>query len=422
MASRKLSIEAGSVSLARSSLVFLIYSSQLFIGTPVPVVVLQAAALVIIGLSVLVRAIKMRHWIFPVVFWEFSFLFLGYIGFSMILGLERAQTPLPVMIRFLQVFFTTLSLPLFAYSFQKLKIMGNDKILKHILYATITYCVLKMAVVAIVAIFNIPYGILFAAFWAVFNTGPTVGEIAFGIIRFMAPTDFLSPFILYYVLVYMSGWSRVFLASLLCASIFVTFSRFIWLEGVFALVMFSFSLSRGQILAALVSLLVVAPALGALPMPVIESRFSSANVSRSDDLRTLQYDALTQDTDQHVLFGHGFASFPFKMVRDPNTPYIYELQWLSLAYQMGLIGIIFLLGLLYFNSSPLFGSRSAAALPILVLFGFSLFSGFANPSLIGRSAGVGFAFVYCLGILVRDRSKQVQSRTTSLPRADLALG
>jgi hypothetical protein len=185
----------------------------------------------------------------------------------------------------------------------------------------------------------------------------------------------------------------------------VTFSRFIWIEGLFALLVYFFTLSRGQKLALMVSFAVLIPVVASMPLPIIQNRFASSTATNADAIRSHQYEALTQDADQSFFVGHGFGSFPFEMVRDIEAPYSYELQWFALMYQMGIIGIIFLLGVLFLNSAPLLASRSAEAIPVLLLYGFSLLSGFANPSLIGRSAGVGFSFVLFLGIQILSREK-----------------
>ena len=185
--------------------------------------------------------------------------------------------------------------------------------------------------------------------------------------------------------------------------IYVTISRFIWIESAFALLMCLFTFSRGQIFATLLSVLVALPVAGPVLFPVIQHRLFDPDVSRSDSIRIQQSEALTQDAEKHFLFGHGLASYSYKMVRDRRSPYTYEEQWLALIYQLGVVGFLFLLGLLFFNLVPLLTSRSVDAIPALLLFLFSLLSGFANPSLIGRSAGVGFAFVLCLGVMIRSR-------------------
>ena len=134
--------------LARFSLLFFIYSCQVFLGTPPVLLALQLLAMAIAIAAVVIVAVRQRNIVFPPVFLFFFLLFFAYLSFSAILAIELAQTPLPVMQRFFQVFLTTLAAPLLAYSFWRLGMMANERILKHILLATLSYTVFKLMIVA----------------------------------------------------------------------------------------------------------------------------------------------------------------------------------------------------------------------------------------------------------------------------------
>lgn len=407
--------------IPRLSFVLLIYSFQIFLGTPSLLLAFQIVAMGIVILCILVRAIQTRTLVFSRPFLGFFLFFLAYLAFSIIMGMERGQTPLPVLARFLQVFFTTLSVPLLAYCLSVLGIMANDKILKHIVIATLVFCAIKLAVIAAVGLLNIPVTLLDLFFVTVFGATPTFGGQAGTIFRFMAPADFLTPFILYYCIVHMKHWWRFVIVALLCVSIFSTYSRYIWLEGLFALSACCLTFSYKKIMLTLVAALMIAPIAATVLGPAIQHRFFDPSVGHSDDIRIQQSDALMQNADQTFFFGHGLGSFPYKMIRDRQAPYSYEMQWLEIIYQFGFIGLVFILGLLFSISVPLLTSRPMAALPILLLFGFFLLSGFANPSLIGRSASVGFAFVLCLGTSIRDRFGRMPLRDISLPAIETGL-
>jgi O-antigen ligase len=206
---------------------------------------------------------------------------------------------------------------------------------------------------------------------------------------------------------------------LLSVSLYGTVSRFVWLESAFALGLCFFSLSRGRMLALMFAGIILLPPIGIEVYPTLEQRFTDPGSAKSDALRLQQSEALTQDTDDHLLMGHGFGSYTYKMIRDFKAPYNYEVQWLEILYQMGLIGLLFTLGLLAFNAAPLLLSRSVEAIPVLLLFAFSLLSGFANPSLFGRTAAVGFALVYCFGQMIYDRAHMLACDD---PPSDIAVG
>ena len=393
---------------ARFCFIFFIYTCQALIGTPPMLVELQMLAIAGAGAGVMIIAWRQRTLIFPPAFIVFFMLFLAYLSFSTILALELGQTPISVMVRFIQVFLTTFAAPLLVYSFWKLGIMTRQNLLKHILLATITYMVLKFLIVVFFLFSGVSVLLLDLVLVGIFKTTATTGGAAGSIIRFMAPADFLAPFLLYYAIVFMTGWRRLLTAAIMAMGIYISFSRFIWVESAFALAMCIFSFPRKQLFSGMLVLLVAGPFALPFILPTIEHRFFDPGSSRADAIRSQQSVALLQDSERYFLFGHGMASYSYKMVRDRRSPYTYEEQWLALFYQLGFVGVVFLLGLLTFNLGPFLVSRRLEALPMLLLFIFSLSSGFANPSLTGRSAGAGFAFVLCVGLLVQQRGPSIR--------------
>jgi len=396
--------------IGNTAFCFLIYSFLILMGSPKIVVLLQLAALAIAGTVVLFRAVRHSTWIFPPAFLFALFLFLTYLSVSLMWGLENTSTPPAVIMRFLQNFLITLSLPLLGYSFSRLSMMPLDRTLRHVLRAAIVYAIIKMLIVIVVAVFQIKIIPLKIVFMKLFDTVPTFDYIAYGIVRFMSPADFILPFVLYYGLFFMQGKKRVFLTVLMSVSIFLSFSRFVWIEALFAIFSYIATLSPGKIFAVLVALIFLVPLIFiTVPMPLIERRFSSSATQQSDATRLQQYDALTGDVEQNVLFGHGLASFAVNFVRNPEVPYTYELQWVSLLYQMGVVGVLFLLGLIFFNGIPFILSRSWDAVPPLLLYGVYILSGFANPSLVGRSSSAGLLFILCFGTKIYNRNIVVRS-------------
>lgn len=397
--------------LGRAALYILIYSYQISLGTPPIVLAIQLACLAIAITALFFKAIQTKNPIFSITVWLLLFLFASYLLVAVITGLEIGNTPTSVMGRFMATFLTTISLPLFAYAYNKLNIISLQKIMKHIIVATGIYCAMKVAIIAAFMIFDISPVLLTLFFQKTFNTTPTLDQtIGLGLLRFMSPADYTTPLLLFYCVTYLKGWSRILLSLFFALSLFISYSRFLWAEGLFALTVPLFRLSRGQILAVLVAALVAIPTIASIApsIPLIENRFMSSNASWSDSIRTRQYDALTQGLDEHLLFGHGLASFSFSVIRDTNTPYSYELQWMELIYQIGLVGLLLVIGMAFLNCAPLLASPSIEGIPILLLYSFFLLSGLANPSLIGRSAGVNFAFVLCLSLVVSSNYRDIR--------------
>ena len=388
------------------ALLFLVYSFAISMGTPAPLLALQALGLVIAGTTVTVQAFRQRSMIFPTPFLLLLLASIAFVCLSMMLSLGRGQTPAPVMVRFLQVYISTFTIPLLSYCFVSLGEVSNEQVLRHLVNAVMAYTYIKLLIVAVVAVLNIPQIVIVKFFELIFNADPAFGIFFLNIARFFGPTDFLSVFALYFFLFLGKGRLRIIWILALCASIFVSYSRFVWLEGIFVIALYGVRLSRGQIFALLTSLILVAPVATFVPTTLIEERFASANAQKSDDIRTHQVDALTQDVDQNFLLGHGFASFSYKMVRDKQAPYSYEEQWLSIIYQFGIVGLLMILVLLVSVLTPLLENITLDGVALALLFGFSLLSGFANPSLIGRAAGMGFAMVYFCATNIRDRARE----------------
>ena len=64
-------------------------------------------------------------------------------------------------------------------------------------------------------------------------------------------------------------------------------------------------------------------------------------------LRYNQIELLIKSWEQKPLFGHGHGSVSEYMIRNENTPWLYELSYFALLFQTGIIGLIVYLGLLF---------------------------------------------------------------------------
>lgn len=210
--------------------------------------------------------------------------------------------------------------------------------------------------------------------------------------RLQTSADFLTPFMLYFVL--QSDRSRFFkiLYTLLSfVATFLSFSRVLLAIYVAALLLHWCTLKGRAFLSGAFLLFATTLSLYFLIGPtnvhhMIDRRFTSKDNSVSDQIRSAQIDALTQDFLQAPLLGQGIGSPASTYTRDNALPHHYEVQWLSLLNQFGLLLIFPLLPCLlliaaYLNNPPV----PYATLSLLILF---LLSGFTNPYLLSLASGI----------------------------------
>ncbi len=278
-----------------------------------------------------------------------------------------------------------------------------------------------------VCLFTVAFGGLlkFLIFMYALSTGVPVSTIMDGIAhvfgvqlmtvelgdlggRIQYPSDTLVPVCLFAILclrkrLRIGGLVSLIMVSLLIVSSVFTFSRFLW--GYTAL---------GGVLGMLVAkrdrmhllYLAGAAAVGAyffkLLVTVVELRFSTQIADSSDAERILQRGALESFFRDAPLLGHGLGSYTTQVIRAPELPYNYEMQVFALAGQVGIVGAVLLLCVLFsyyrkaFSFRP--GERIYQISVFLMLVCF-LAAGFLNPYLVSSIAAGTFGLLFALASL-----------------------
>jgi len=69
----------------------------------------------------------------------------------------------------------------------------------------------------------------------------------------------------------------------------------------------------------------------------------------SDQIRLNQGEVLWYNVQNRLFFGHGFASYISDFLRNPTSRFQYELEYLALIFQFGIVGFSIFMGLMLFK-------------------------------------------------------------------------
>jgi hypothetical protein len=258
----------------------------------------------------------------------------------------------------------------------------------------------------------------------VFYEAPIIsGPIPFGLIRMMLSPELLGAFALFALLAPNASGTRfgrastMVISTVLLASAFVAFSRYIWVAYLVAIFAALIVQRNWKALAVMASTAVLAGAMfydfvGA----IFESRFLSSGTEISDVSRNMQLKVLVGEFKNRPILGKGMGAHATGYLRD--TPderlYVYELEWLAFLMQFGIVGMIGLLLLVGLSARDLVLAKHPAAPWMWILFLVWLLAGFTNPYLTSSSAGGTFGLFMAMFHRMRNPSQSGESRTALL--------
>jgi O-antigen ligase len=144
--------------------------------------------------------------------------------------------------------------------------------------------------------------------------------------------------------------------------------------------------------------------------------FSATSVDNSPDERRQQFFALLNGWYEHPVFGAGLGEPAYGSIRSDVMPWAYELSYLALLYQTGLVGMgiyaagiawIYFMGIRILRSGGMFGE---SMLPLLVGMTCFLIANATNPYL-AKFDGLWIIFfpvaVINLWLVQRDNARYV---------------
>ena len=226
--------------------------------------------------------------------------------------------------------------------------------------------------------------------------------IGYGIQRLQFPSDII---LIFLVACYVGGRNKLvdvlFLLGV-TVSVFLSFSRYLFVAYLVCLVLRAFQLRRVDTVSR--SGIVFAALLILFFSVTLLTRFAGQGSSASDSIRTEQIQQLTNVIAQHRIFGTGIGSSVSGYLRSQIMPFSYEVEWYALTMQLGFLGLLWFVGNL---ASPLVISLKSrnGKLFSLVVFSLWVVGGFTNPLV----TSLGSAFGLCILML------RLVPRSVSLP-------
>ncbi len=211
------------------------------------------------------------------------------------------------------------------------------------------------------------------------------GDIGLGLTRLEFSSDIVGAFSLFAILCPSVSGVRArrhivaAMVLLLVISGLISYSRYIWFVDLFAVVAALLIERRFKLL--LLSTLAVAALAGVFYEevgPLFTARFSSTQVTDSDLTRVEQSKSLLQEIEGHPLLGKGMGHHA-QVIRSEQNRYSYELQWMSLLMQTGILGVAVILCLIFATARDLIAVRGPVQLWLAALYLLWLLGSWTQP-------------------------------------------
>ncbi len=279
--------------------------------------------------------------------------------------------------------------------FLRRKLLRPESVISAVIYAAVTVGFIKIALILGVLLLRInPVGLIESAF----GEGSLVtGEIGLGLTRLTFSSDIVGAFALFAILCPSVSGVRLrrglvaLGVIMLLASGLISYSRYVWFTDLFAIV--AALLIERRLKALLFSVLavgIVAVASFEVVGPLFIARFSSDQVSDSDQIRIEQSQALWNEIEARPVLGKGIGQHALGVIRNDQNRYSYELQWMSLLMQTGIVGVGAILLLIVAAARDLLAVRGPVKFWLAALYVLWLLASWTNPYLISSFAGVAF--------------------------------
>ena len=320
----------------------------------------------------------------------------GFLAFWTLVGLVNGQAGSKQVLSELMAVSTTIFTAWLGFFALRRGIVRAVDEIKAIILAISAMETMKLLLV----VASLVYGLKAAQLMeAVFGQATVVsGPIGFGLVRMQFPQDILAPFALFALLTPEVSGVRfgraltMLISAVLLVSGFITFSRFIWAAFVVAgLVAIILQRNWKALTFVAVAAAIAIVATGPFYKAVLYQRFQSHGVEVSDAIRVQQSRALSNDFERSPFLGRGLGGHDSTVIRSTVAPFSYEVEWLAILMQFGMIGFAGILLLVGTAWRDLLKSKHPARFWVAVIFLMWLAASFTNPYILTSFAGVTFA-------------------------------
>lgn len=283
-----------------------------------------------------------------------------------------------------------------------------ERLIAVIICAIFAMSVMKLALITLSFLFDIdPIQTLQSVFG---ELDVITGFMQYGFARLQFPADILGSFVLFALLApSLSGvrFGRV-PTFVICLSVglgsgFLSYSRYIWfiyVVSIFAALIIE-RRWKMMVIMVLVVLVLCIPFYDVFST-IFESRFLSDAADISDAGRMAQAKALLEEVAARPFLGKGLGAHSSVNRSSDSLMYSYEMQWLSLLMQFGIVGQIGILLLVAASARDLVMAKHPAKLWVLLLFVLWLLASWTNPYLTSSFAGATFGLFGALFYRMRN--------------------
>ncbi len=332
-----------------------------------------------------------------------------------VVAILNGQSDVPQVFLQMKDITSTILIAWLSIFFVRRGLLRSDQIVATVVYGIAALSILKLVLVAGMFSSHIdPVQILGSIFG---EESLESGSIAFNLTRIEFPSDITGSFALFAILCpSVSGLrfrriSILLLVPVLVISGLLAYSRYLWFLAGFAIISALVIERRFKSLAIIAAAaIVIALTSYETLQPVIEARFLSEQTSDSDVIRVEESRALFEEAKIRPFFGKGLGTHVNSMLRNEQTRYSYELQWMSFLMQFGIVGIAGILVLIHASARDLLASRHRAKPWMLLLFGLWLLSSWTNPYLTSSFAGATFAMFMAMFY----RMRHIEAETSEM--------
>lgn len=136
----------------------------------------------------------------------------------------------------------------------------------------------------------------------------------------------------------------------------------------------------------------------------IENRFVGVDAEVSDFYRYEQISVFSQEIPKTYLMGNGLGSYITGFVRSDAFPFLYELEYLAIVYQFGLLGFLYLLLIYLFIFSEINVKELDGRYKLLIISNllFFLIRPAFNPMLLASSSSMALVCFFIFAKLKSD--------------------
>lgn len=291
----------------------------------------------------------------------------------------------------------TISIVVIGIFLHENKLLNMSKLLYAIMAGVFCYFAIKLVAISLIFAKVITIKEFISFMRSAFNMSLVPGTIPGGFIRLQTSIDIIPIFLMLFVLFYNRlnqdklRFTKVFILVVILNTI-IAYSRVQFAVLLLPLsYYFAFFFSpKKKIYLFFFAIITIAVSYDVLAL-LIEDRFFSQASSESDRIRIVQIHFLIDKWLQSPLIGFGCGGYDWRLIRNKASFYSYEVQWLQMLMQFGIIGLslylvpfVCLFKKVFVNTIDIDKATQVAGFIVFLLMGFT------NPYIIGRPAGILF--------------------------------